>query len=166
MPKRRYEDVGVEITNIVSVAAVKIVRAYIQLFEPVVRKLLVKMGKAHIADLLFQTEAIDQRIAKLDVARVSLIESLQAIDELKLTAEHNKRELTAALQRLSELESTKEKSQRELEEIRKIATADVSTFQKVAGISPRDRWVERAIGFLAGFVASSISALVLYPFLK
>lgn len=106
---------------------------------------------------------IDERIAKIDIARENLAESLRAIDELKVAAEDNKKELQEALAKFQLLEKQKANAEIELQEIKRIAQADVETFRKLAGV-PTEPEVrkERIIGFVSGVLASLFAAGLIY----
>jgi len=106
-------------------------------------------------------KTLDERIKKIDIARTNLLEGLHAIDELKQTAEENKSELESALLKLQELEQDKAIAEGELEQIKHIASTDISTFQKNAGIQTKnDIKKERVIGFISGVIASLIATAI------
>ncbi len=107
--------------------------------------------------------SLDERIARIDAARSNLLEGLQAIDELKLAAQENKKELEEALIKLEALEKDKANAKEELEQIRHIASADVEAFQKMAGVpSANEVKKERVIGFVSGVLASLIASGIIY----
>ncbi len=106
---------------------------------------------------------LDERIKKIDQAKNNLLDSLQAIDELKVEAEANKLELTRVLAQLDRLDREKISLQRELDEIRNIAHTDVNIFRKVAGIpSKSDVNRERIIGFISGVISSIVASAIFF----
>lgn len=102
-----------------------------------------------------------ERLKKLDEARESLIEGLQAIEELKEEANLNKIEADKALQKILELENNKASLEEELQHVQSLIKADVSTFRKVAGISDADIKKERILGFISGVLASIIASIII-----
>ncbi|MEK9970267.1 MAG: hypothetical protein VW600_14100 [Ferrovibrio sp.] len=159
---------GDELKGVLRLSAeifVKVIEAYIQAFEPLIRLVLRVIGREDLLPQIIRAEGIDERIRKLDMARENLVSGLHAIDELKAMAEVNKRDLSEVLARLEMLRQEKDLTERQLEEIKKIAGSDVETFQRIAGVpSSKDKWVERSIGFTAGFVASVLATLALGAF--
>lgn len=112
-------------------------------------------------------ESIDDRIARIDLAKANLIESLKAIEELKEFAEQNKKEVETAVRQLTQLEQDKILLQRELDSIKAIAQTDIETFRKVAGVlAPSQIRRERVLGFISGIVASVIASGVVWVIIK
>lgn len=108
-------------------------------------------------------QTIDERIAKIDAARTNLVDGLKAIDELKATAEENKLELNRALERLDELQAERQSAESELEDIRQIASADVTSFRRVIGIpSKSEIRRQQFVGFISGVVASLVTVGILW----
>ena len=66
-------------------------------------------------------QSIDERIEQIESARFSLVEALDAIDELKLAAERNKLELAATLQTLAVTQTQSASAEKELETVRELA---------------------------------------------
>ena len=139
----------------------KVIEAFIEIISGVIRGLTI-----HVADdvsISFQGRtkgSIDERIAKIDAAKTNLMESLQAIDELKEEAERNKKEIIIAVEQVNRLEKDKTHLQSELEAIRTIVEADVSAFRQVAGLGPSEIRRERLLGFLSGVIASLIASSI------
>ena len=107
--------------------------------------------------------SLDERIARIDAARSNLLEGLQAIDELKLAAQENKKELEDALAKLRVLEKNKASAEEELGQIRRIASADIETFQKMAGVPSASKVKrERVVGFISGVLASIIASGIIF----
>ncbi len=128
---------------------------------PILRFGIRRDGRFHVEllpaldELLRQSPGIDARLAQLDSARDNLVIALQAVDELKATAETNKRELSQALERIEQTQSEKAAAKKELDNIRQIAEADVEVFKRLAGVPSRGQIArERFIGFVIGVLAS------------
>ena len=112
-------------------------------------------------------QSIDERIEQIESARLNLIEALDAIDELKFAAEINKKELEATLRTLAATQTQNDSATKELETVREIAKADISVFQKLAGVqSPLQVAKERLIGFLLGIAASVLASAVWWALSK
>jgi hypothetical protein len=111
----------------------------------------------------FEQRSLDDRIARLDLAKKHLEDSLRAIEELQRTAKENKEQAEFALKRLAQLQQEKSKAEAELSEVRKLATADISTFQKLAGVPSRAQVKrERVVGFVLGVVSSIVASGLIY----
>ena len=126
---------------------------YIDLFsfpfgKRAVRKLFLRAG------IVVETDA-DKGIRKLEEAKVSLHEALTAIEELTIVAERNKRDSGDALARLKELEDNRQSVELQLEQVKKLASSNITEFRQIAGLpSPAEIRKERYIGFTSGVVAS------------
>ena len=107
------------------------------------------------------TKNIDQRVARLDEARNALMESLQAIDELRHEADCNKKDLTRVVAELSAVRVDKAAAERELFAVKNAVDIDVEVFRSIARI-PDDAQVrrERLIGFTTGVLASVIASAI------
>lgn len=109
------------------------------------------------------TQSIDERIAKIDEARVNLVEVLNAIDELRSAAEQNQRDAEIAFRQLKTLEQDKASLEKELESVRNIIDADVTVFKQIAGIpSATDIRRERVLGFVTGVISSVVASGVVW----
>jgi rRNA-processing protein FCF1 len=105
------------------------------------------------------TTSIDDRIAKIDDAKTSLLEGVRLIDELREAAETNKKDAELALADINKLAADKANVQKELDAIRNIAQADVEIFKRMAGVpSAHEIRRERIIGFVSGVVSSLIAS--------
>ena len=112
-------------------------------------------------------QRVDERIEQIESARLSLVEALDAVDELKLSAERNKRELAATLKTLTAAQTQSASAEKELEAIREIAKSDISTARKLAGIPSQSQVAkERFIGFLLGITASVVASGIWWAFSK
>ncbi len=100
---------------------------------------------------------LDDRLAKIEDARVNLQEALSALGELTQEAERNKIELARALSELETARNAQIVEELKLNNIKQIAQSDVTVFQKMAGINPK---LERIVGFIGGIIASLIAALI------
>lgn len=111
---------------------------------------------------LIYNETLDKRIEKIDAARFNLLEGLRAIDELKISAKENKSELEATLIKLKILENNRLIAKNELEQVKHIASTDIDTFKKMAGVQTiKDIKKERIIGFISGIFASFIATVAI-----
>jgi 3-methyladenine DNA glycosylase/8-oxoguanine DNA glycosylase len=112
-------------------------------------------------DGLLGQETIDQRIAKIDAARQSLSEAVEAVDSLKVTAEQNKldlQELTTAIERA---ESEKASLHVQLAALKDMAAMDGDAVRTALKLPTSvDIWRERIISFLFGIGASVAAAFV------
>ena len=112
-------------------------------------------------------QSIDERIEQIESARLSLVEALDAIDELKFAAERNKLELVATLQTLAATQTQSATAEKELEAVREIAKSDIGVFQRLAGVPSRRQVAkERFIGFLLGIAASVLASAVWWALSK
>src|SRR6476659_1279440 len=93
--------------------------------------------------------SIDERIAKIDIAKANLLEGLRAIEDLKQLAEANKKEAGDAIDQLDRLSRDKTHLEQELKAIRSVVNSDVTAFQRVAGVlGPAEIRRERLLGFV------------------
>jgi hypothetical protein len=139
--------------------------AYIELVARILKRIRVRVGWDGITFWVakelkpVKPQDVDQRIAKIETARQNLLEGLEAIDDLKATAEANKVEVERVLADVARLKQDKKLIANEVESIRKIATSDIQTFRKVAGIlGPAEVRRERVTGFISGVVASVLAS--------
>jgi len=106
-------------------------------------------------------ESIDERIRKIAIARANLVDGLAAIDELRMSAEENKKEVQTALEQLAVMERDKADLQEKLQSVRQVISSDVQAFREVAGIpSKLDIRKERVVGFVSGVIASIVASAV------
>ncbi len=136
---------------------VKALRAYFGLFERAIQDFNRISGlNLSISLDTFTARPIDERIAKIDIARANLQDALSALKELSSEAERNKEELNQALQRLNEAKAAHASESEQLAQIKNIAQSDIEAFRRMAGIVNPLR--ERILGFIAGVVASLVAA--------
>jgi hypothetical protein len=95
---------------------------------------------------------IETRLQRLDEAKEALVESLEAIEQLKIEAENTNTRRAQALADLELLLASKQTAEQKLVTIKRAIQQDVTAFQELAGMS--DVWKERTIGFLSGIAAS------------
>ncbi len=111
--------------------------------------------------------SIDERIRKIDVARANFVDGLAAIDELRKSAEENKKEVQEAMQQLTILARDKEQLQKKVQSVRQVISSDVETFREIAGVpSPADIRRERVVGFISGVIASVVASGCVYALVK
>ena len=153
--------------------------AFIKTLSDVLSKPVMRIGTKNglpYVDVVFEEtprQTIDERIAKIDAARSNLAEAISAIDELKAAANSNKADLESALERLGQTQAKHDDAKRELELVRQVASSDVETFQRLAGVPSKSQIAkERALGFVFGVLASLIASVVwwlltkYWPYLK
>lgn len=106
-------------------------------------------------------EPVDERIAKIELARQSLTEALSAMDELKERAEENKHDLEFLTRQIERAELDKANLSGELQTMKQMAALDSETVRKVLRMPTRvSIWTERVISFLLGVIASTIASLI------
>ena len=104
------------------------------------------------------TPSVDTRLAKLEDARRYLLESLEAVDELKRDAEQNKRDLESALAELQVTMADRDAAHEELRSIRTVMSADIAACRNLAGVP--NVMKERVIGCVAGIIASLVATIM------
>lgn len=141
----------------------KILVQLVKLWTMPVFRYGVKDGKffSQVLPALAPEQSLDERVQRIDRAREHLVSGLSAIDELKEEAETSAIKVEELKARLEYLASEKETADLELREIRKIASSDLGTFQKVAGVPNRGQIAkERLVGFVLGFIASLLATVL------
>lgn len=125
-----------------------------------VSKTLFEFGEIKIGIVATRVDKrpYEDRIAKLDVAREALTESLAAIDQMKKDAQAAKDEYTANNASLQAILGSSQDAEAKLANIRAAMKQDVDAFQTLAGVPnvKRERW----IAFIAGVLASTVSAAI------
>jgi hypothetical protein len=146
-----------------------------ELVERLVRAARIRIGLGPFGNIdvrlntPFTAESIDTRLEKIETARESLTDALSAIDELKLTAEANKRDLDTLVSAIARAESDKADLNAQLDELRKLAAIDTDAVREALRIPTEvEKWKERIWGFLiggivAGLVTSAIWDFVIKP---
>lgn len=108
---------------------------------------------------------IDSRLAKIDSARDSLADALEAMDELRRQAEDNKQTLETLNRAVDSAAKERHVVESELNDLRTLATLDTDAVRKALRMPTRIHiWAERLIGFLIG-VAASFAATALWQFI-
>lgn len=132
---------------------------YIEFVGSVVRELAQAFGKA-APRLPWEPSppSIDQRLAKLEIAKAALMESLSAVEELQRQAEDSKIEHERVRSELAAAVASKDDAERKLEAIQKLIAQDVEAFQTLAGVPNVGK--ERLLGFVSGVLASVIASAV------
>jgi hypothetical protein len=104
---------------------------------------------------------IDDRLAKIESARESLVEALSAVDELKERAQENKRDLEFLTEQIQRAEIDKKSLSGELQTLKGIASLDSESVRKVLRLPTKvSIWTERVIAFGLGILASTIASLI------
>jgi hypothetical protein len=130
-------------------------RVYIDLFAKVFRLLGlpdIKTGK--------ESQTIDERILKIELAKKNLLESLNAIEELKKEAENNKVEFQKTIEELNKVKLDKTTLETEYNSLKQLSTKDLNTIKGIIGIPDKNR--ERLIGFATGVITSLIASGIIY----
>lgn len=106
-----------------------------------------------------ETESIDDRIQKIELAKKNLQDGLTAIDELQKEADKNRKDAENALNEIKRLKGDKSNLESEIESIRTVIKSDVTAFKKIAGV-PSEKQIrkERVIGFVSGVFASVLAS--------
>ncbi len=143
----------------ITLATAQVVRLVLQFIDLVSvrienKRLIVSIEKE-------QTSSAAERIRKLDEAKDSLVEGLEAIEELKREAKVSQVEVEKALGQITALEENKASLEQELKHVKTLIKADVNTFRKVAGLSDADVQKERILGFVSGVLASIIASALI-----
>lgn len=104
---------------------------------------------------------LDERISKIDHARENLRDALAAMEEMHVEAEQNRRALEALKQSVTDAESKQASAKNELDNIRTLANLDTEAVRNVLGVpTVAQKWVERALAFVLGVVASLLAAWI------
>src|SRR5690606_33743463 len=77
---------------------------------------------------------LDDRLAKIDVARENLAEALRAMDEIRDQAKDNKHALEALNRELEGTSREKENAAKEIETLRSLAQLDTETDRRALGV--------------------------------
>lgn len=135
----------------------KVLGGYINLFASVAREIAQLVG-LEPPRLPWEPPpaSIDQRLAKLEVAKAALMESLSAVEELQHQAEEGKVEHERVRAELAATIASKDDAERKLQSIQALMTQDVEAFQTLAGVPNVGK--ERLLGFASGVVASIIAS--------
>lgn len=136
----------------------RLLGAYFRIFFDVA-SLVIGNGKFEIGiDLPDTKKTYDERIAKIEIARDALVESLSAIDQMKIDAEKAKKDYEKNSENLNRIIESSQDAEEKLADIRAAMQSDISAFQSLAGVPniKRERW----IAFLAGILASTVSAVL------
>jgi hypothetical protein len=161
MEKMSFEKALVVVGKDVGRLVIKFLRAYFRTLDHIFGAAFTRKIDRVLSIFEGPEASVDERIAKIDVARDNLLEGLQAIDELKREAQENKRELAIAIQTIENLEQERSVAEKELRAIRGIADADTSMLRKVIGVPSQTQiWKERLFGFVSGVMASVVASFI------
>lgn len=133
-----------------------IFKPYIRAIELLLDSIVRLLGINLELSANFPKKSVDERIAKIDVARKSLNEVILALNDLASEAERAKNDLQLAQIDLKRTEEVRKSETEQLLSIRSLAQNDVIAFRKLFGI--RDPNWERLVGFIGGVVASLVAA--------
>lgn len=106
-------------------------------------------------------QSLDERLAKIDVARENLAEALRAMDEIRDQAKDNKHALEALNRELEGTSREKENAAKEIETLRSLAQLDIETVRRALGVpTARRRMGELSFSFILGIIASLAAAWI------
>lgn len=106
-------------------------------------------------------QSLDERLAKIYVARENLAEALRAMDEIRAQAKDNKHALEALNRELEGTSLEKENAAKEIETLRSLAQLDTETVRRALGVpTTRRRMGELSFSFILGIVASLTAAWI------
>lgn len=133
--------------------------------EPPLLKRLNARAQARLLESDPALSTLDKRIQQIERARGSLQDATEAVRELQEIAKSNKAEVEAVLANLAQVKTEKQAAEQELAALRKLAEVDVEAFRKVAGVPTqlqmaKERFRERAYGFLLGVLASVVASAI------
>lgn len=106
-------------------------------------------------------DTIDDRIAKINIAKTNLNDAITAINELEQDTLKSKKELEKTLKNVELAKEKKTALQSEVNNLTQLAGAEVQTMRTVIGIPSKGAlWAQRFIGFILGIVASLIASYI------
>jgi hypothetical protein len=109
----------------------------------------------------FHRETVDERLAKIEIARHSLQDALGAVESLRTTAEQNKRDLEDLSLAIAKAESEKRGINEQLAALKQIAQFDGGAVRSALGLPTTvDIWKGYIVAFLFGIAASIVAAAV------
>lgn len=105
--------------------------------------------------------SVDERLAKIEAARSSLLDALTAVDELKNKAEENKADLEYLTKQIHAAEENKADLSEQLKTLKSISELDSEQVRTVLKLPTRlSIWTERVIAFLLGIAASILASII------
>lgn len=115
----------------------------------------------------FVSQSIDERLQKIELARQSLSDALEAVESLRKSAEENKRDLSDITGAIEKAQLQKRGVSEELEALKGIAAMESVAVRKALKLpNAVDLWRERIIAFLFGIGASVLATVVWEILLK
>lgn len=137
--------------------------AWREFVEPAVRRKLNARAQARLLESDPSLGTVDARIQQIERAHKSLVDATSAVLELQEIAKANKEEVSRVVANLDAVRSEKHAAEQELAALKKLAEVDVETFRKVAGVPTeiqiaKERFKERALGFIFGVMASVVAS--------
>lgn len=107
-------------------------------------------------------QTVDQRLAKIDKARVNLSEALTAIQEIETESIKSSAKLEKLSKKIEEAKEHKSQIETKNTDLANIAKVSEDGIRKTFGIvSPGMIWAQRVFGFGFGVIASILGALIL-----
>ncbi|WP_262047910.1 hypothetical protein [Bradyrhizobium sp. Bra78] len=173
---RQSSKAFIELTKFAGKVAANILSVLAEVYIEIINRLLRDLGVSTLKvrssrrgvsiSMDDGSDRLDERIAKIDIARQSLTEALAAMDELKSRAEENKIELELLAQQVERAELDKVNLSGELKTLKDMAALDTESVRKILKLPTQvSIWTERVISFLLGVVAS-VLASALYDLTK
>jgi len=106
---------------------------------------------------------IDERLTKLDDVQSYLTDAIDAIEDLKVTADESKATQRRLLTELSLLRENQQQAECEAKAISEATKTDIEAFQKLAGVPTKDEiWRGKVFGFVSGVLASVVAAGIVW----
>lgn len=141
------------------------IESYMNIVESILKRIEIKTSVLgfNLTISLNERQTVDERLVKLEIAKQNLKDGLTAIEELQNDAQNNKKEVENAIAKLDKLQRNKSSLEDEVKAIQEIASADIATFQKLAGVPSHKQIIkERCIGFISGVIASIIASGIIW----
>jgi hypothetical protein len=119
------------------------------------------MGKGRIRPL--PEVEIDKRLTKLDDVQNYLNDAIDAIEDLKVTADENRATQRRLLAEVSLLRENQRQAECEAKAISDATKTDIDAFRKLAGVPTKDEiWRGKVFGFVSGVLASVVAAGIVW----
>jgi len=138
-----------------------------RLFVEITKRLLAEVGLRPIIGIgPLSDDEVDERLAKLELAKQNMKEALEAIDALEQLAAKNKNEIAELNEMLKRAHTDKVAVSNQIETLKSLASLDSDTVKKALGLPSRTGVV---VGWVFSFflgIATSFSASFLYDLWK
>jgi hypothetical protein len=109
---------------------------------------------------------MDERLARIEVARSSLADALSAIDDLKFEAEANREALETVNAKIADARDEHRFADKELRDVQALAAIDAQNVRKTLRMTSRNIWADRLLSFLIGVAASVVATWVWVSFFQ